>query len=94
MRKYVFTLRNADALCSLIAFVAGITRIKVSNFVTSDMPLCIAGENNFMYSIMVQLSRKLASYTQVTRELHKSRLQLIILHLCNNINRFIVVNLL
>ena len=36
----------------------------------------------------------LMSCTRVTRELHVSRLQLIILHSLNNINCFIVVNLL
>jgi len=42
-RKYVLTRRRADELHSLTTLVAGITRIKVNNFTTSEMPLHIAG---------------------------------------------------
>ena len=36
------TLNNADTLLLFTAFVANLTKIKVSNF-TTDLPLCLAG---------------------------------------------------
>jgi len=42
VRKYVFTLHRADALCSLTAFVAGITMRIVNKVHASDMlPLAV-----------------------------------------------------
>ena len=52
VRKYVFTLRRADALRSLTAFVAGITIRIVSKVHTSDMLTLAVGERLLKYSVM------------------------------------------
>ena len=43
--RYVFTLRRADALRSLIALVAGITMISFSTVHTSEIATRCAGES-------------------------------------------------
>ena len=52
-RKYVFTLRRTDVLCSLTALVAGITIISLSMIHTSDIDTCWAGERDTTYSLML-----------------------------------------
>lgn len=48
VRRYVFTLRSTEALRSLIAFVAGITKISLSKVHTSDMQMRWTGDRLIM----------------------------------------------
>ena len=50
-RRYVFTLRRADALRLLTALVAGITIISFSIVHTSEMATRCAGESATMYAL-------------------------------------------
>ena len=59
VRRYVFTLRSTEALRSLIAFVAGITRISLSKVHTSDMQMRWAGDRSIMSKELVFQAKRL-----------------------------------
>ena len=52
-RRYVFTLRITEALCSLIVLVAGITIISLSTVHTSEIKTHCVGKRDTMCSLMV-----------------------------------------
>ena len=52
VRRYVFTLRRADAIISLTLFVAGITSSSLNRVHTSDMLPLAADDRLLKYSLM------------------------------------------